>query len=163
MNLEEFNIDFNRISEDSFEFNYKLDDTFFALKEHSLYDSGLLEVIVEGTRIENTVTLKYGVKGAIHASCERCLEAIDIPLEYEYLEGVKITSDKSLLEQENHIHESHPVFSIYDSLYERICMEMPGRLICENSSRKEACELPQGTVSKEETDPRWDKLKNLIK
>jgi len=53
---------------------------------------------------------------------------------------------------------------VYDSLYEQICLSLPSRKICENSTIQKACEIDHPAAEvKEEVDERWVELKKLIK
>jgi uncharacterized metal-binding protein YceD (DUF177 family) len=102
------------------------------------------------------------MKGKVSSNCERCLDPIDLGVDVRFTETYKLTGDRDLLEEENYVSDKNPVFSIYDSVYEQICLNVPSRLICANSLEPKECDLPSGEESVSTTDPRWDKLKKLI-
>lgn len=163
MNLRDFDIDLNRHREDHFQLDFTLEDAFFALKENSLFNHCMVSVLVNCDRVENTLTLKYSLSGQVGCQCERCLDPIHLALNSSYTEAVQITGDPQLLEEEFYISENNPVYSVYDSLYEHICMNVPSRLICENAIEQKECEIPSNEDNNDDIDPRWDKLKSLIK
>ena len=164
MKLTEFNIDFIKFKNETDTFALKLDDSFFTLKENSLYHACALDVNIECTKRDNTIKLNYSISGQVSTSCERCLETIAIPLQAEGLDALRLTGDEELLNNENYLSIHHQVFSTYDSIYEIICLNMPTRKVCETSLKNKACTIDYASNEIEQTtDPRWDELKKLIK
>ena len=163
MTLEEFHIDLNRHKEDEFQLHFELNDTFFALKEHSIFSEGNLQADVEVHRVDHTIHLNYQIHGHVEECCERCLQPITLKIAVRGLEAYKLTSDPELLDQENHLDDKHPVIELYDRLYEEICLSAPNRLICEYAEEDRICEYPQNEETGNGNDPRWDQLKELIK
>lgn len=163
MKLQDFNIDFNKFQNETHIYTLELDDSFFALKEHSLFEKCIANVSIQCTRLESTISMKYKIVGRVGAECERCLRPIELELNMTFNEVYKLTSDRDLIDSENYLSDSNPVLSIYDSIYENICTHLPNRLICENAIEKSDCNIPENNEIIGSGDPRWDKLKNLIK
>jgi uncharacterized metal-binding protein YceD (DUF177 family) len=164
MKLSDFDINFNKFKNEQDTVEYQLGDTFFDLKEGSLYRNCDVAVMVVCTKKDSTVTLKYSVTGSISSECERCLTTIKIEINSEFEYPLKLTTNEVLLKEENYISANHQIYNTYDSLYEYICMSIPTRKICENSVSKKECEILHPDATEEEVvDERWAELKKLIK
>ena len=102
----------------------------------------------------------------VTGECERCLDDIQLEVKITHNELIKLTSSESLLTEENYISIHHPVYNVYDTLYEQVCINMPLRKICENSTKKQECKIDDHlSTSTNETieDERWAQLKKIIK
>jgi uncharacterized protein len=162
--LSYFDIDFIKFKNEKDAFTLELKDTFFGLKEKSLYNSGNLLVTIDCEKKDSTINLNYHIAGYLNTKCERCLKAIKIDLDATNLEVLKLTGNEELLQEENYISANHQVYSTYDSIYELICLNMPTRKLCENSQAKNQCELNyQAPKEEKPIDDRWEVLKKLIK
>ena len=133
MKLSEFEIDFNKFKNEKDTFNFKLTDAFFELKEKSLYQNGNFNVDIKCEKFEDTITLDYSFDSFINSQCDRCLNPIKIRVNTSRQDILKLTLNSNLLNEENYLSVNHPVYSVYDSIYEQICLDIPTRLICENS------------------------------
>ncbi len=164
MKLSDFDINFNKFKNEQDTVEYHLEDTFFDLKEGSLHQHCNIDVVVLCSKKDSTVTLNYSMKGELSANCERCLTDIKIGVDSTFEYVLKLTTNEVLLKEENYLSANHQVHNIYDSLYEFICINVPTRMICENSLSKTECEVihPESTED-EIVDERWAELKKLIK
>lgn len=164
MKLSDFDIDFIKFKNESHTFSFQLNNTFFGLKENSLYQTCDIKVEVNCIRNESNITLDYILVGTVDSNCERCLRDIKIYIDAERQDVLRLTSNEELLEEENYISVNHQIYNIYDSLYEEICLNMPTRKICEHSAKQKECEIDHpATESKpDEVDERWAELKKLI-
>ena len=158
----DFDISLNFNDGEHHSFHLELDDSFFALKENSLLDSGKLSAELGLSRQEDTLDLKVKLSGKIFSQCDRCLKDISLPVDAEFSHYLKFTTDEDLLEDENHIPADSLSYSVYDLLYEGVCLNAPQRHLCEFSDKAEACEMVSFDQKNENTDPRWDQLKKLI-
>ena len=165
MKLSDFNIDFIKFKNEKDSFHFKINDTFFGLKDNSLYQSGEIDVAVHCERNEGNITLQYEFMGFMNSQCERCLEEIHIEIKDERNEILRLTSNDELLKEENYLSVNHQAYTVYDSLYEQICLSMPTRQICEMSQTQKTCKIDHPTTEKNENkvDERWAELKKLIK
>ena len=160
--LEDFEIDLNFSINESFQCSYKLTDSFFTLKENSLYDKADVNVDLTCTRRETNLELQFNFTGFVIVDCERCLKPVRMDVTSSYMDIKTYTSDSELLALENYLSDDQNKLSIYDSMYEQICIAMPQRLICENSISDSQCELHFDSDQKPAVDPRWNELKKLI-
>lgn len=164
MKLNDFDIDFIKFKNEKDAVRFEINDTFFTLKENSLYAQCDIAVEVACEKNDSTLTLVYEMVGHVYSQCERCLNDISIAVKITNNDVLKLTNDEELLKQENYLSTNHQVYSTYDSIYEQICLSMPTRLICENSETNKICEIAQPqSASDEVIDERWAELKKLIK
>ncbi|PCJ63184.1 MAG: hypothetical protein COA58_16470 [Bacteroidetes bacterium] len=164
MKLSDFDIDFIKFKNEKDSFNYKLNNTFFGLKENSLYHSCEIDAVVHCTRNENNITLDFELVGFMDSQCDRCLNNIKIEVKTDRNEVIRLTSNEDLLKEESYISINNQVYNVYDSLYEQICLYMPSRMICEISKDQKTCKIEHPITEKEEeVDERWAELKKLIK
>ena len=163
MKLSDFDIDFNKFKNEKDSFKFQLKDTFFELKDNSLFDQGEIEVIVQCEKFENTLVLDYLLNGHINSLCERCLNDIKIKVNSVRQDVLKLTLNDDLLKEENYLSINHPIFSVYDPIYEQICLDMPTRIICKNSITQYECKInhPNSHINNA-VDERWSELKKLI-
>ena len=164
MTLTDFDINFNKFKNEQDTVEYQLDDTFFELKEGSLYHNCDVTAVVNCTKKDSTVVLNYSITGTISSECERCLTNIKIAVNTQFEYPLKLTTNEVLLLEEHYLSANHQIYNTYDSLYEQICVSIPTRQICANSISKTECEIihPEGT-QEEVVDDRWAELKKLIK
>ena len=165
MKLSDFDIEFIKFKNEKDSFSYKINDTFFELKENSLYSSCDIEIKVLCVRSDSNIKLTYEFAGYVNEVCERCLSDIKIEIDTHREEPLKITGNDDLLKEEHYLSVNHQVYNIYDSIYEQICLSIPTRKICEHSISKRACEIDHTESNEEEpyVDDRWKELKKLIK
>jgi uncharacterized metal-binding protein YceD (DUF177 family) len=152
-----------KFKNESHVFQFTLNDTFFLLKEQSLYEHGSINVLCTASKQESTVQLDIVLKGLINAECERCLDPIELPVDSEFSTVYKLTLNKDKFGEENYLSVNDQVVNIYDMLYENIVLSMPNRLICENAVKPKECIIELEMNPKPETDPRWNELKKLKK
>ncbi|HOP03476.1 MAG TPA: DUF177 domain-containing protein [Tenuifilaceae bacterium] len=114
--------------------------------------------------------LSFSIIGNVEIPCDRCLKPMSLPLTYEgdlVVKFSQITDDSSdelwvLSENEHELKLAHYI-------YESICLSMPiQRYHGMEGTDKDACDknmlgrISQVDETKRKTDPRWDKLSELL-
>lgn len=79
----EFLIPFLGLSNGVHPFDFLIDRTFFACFEMSSIKDGRFEVLVQFEKRDRMAILEISGKGFFEAPCDRCLEVIHIPLQFE--------------------------------------------------------------------------------
>ena len=171
--LKEYNIDFVKLNFGQHDFNYKIDDTFFDLKENSLIERGAVNVHLHLDKKERIMNLTFNFEGIIETDCDVCLDIFDLPVKGKESLVVKITEEPKESDGEIiYLGPNDISFNVYDPIYEFICTSIPMVKTCkDNAGGKKQCNpqmLKFLSESKDETanieiqtDPRWDKLKNI--
>ena len=152
-------------------FNYEIGNKFF--KNFDYYDflDAKLFAKLELEKQSTLLNLKFSFNGEIEVQCDVSMESFDLNLETEHAVVVKFkddiisTDDKVIFMPAG----SHSI-DVSHLIYESIILAVPQKKVhpgIENGSLKsEIVEklkaLKPKKNFKEKTDPRWDKLKDLL-
>jgi len=169
--LSPFLIKFSGLKEGIHLFNYELGNKFF--KNFDYYDflDAKLFAELELEKQSTLLNLKFSFNGEIQVQCDVSMESFDLKLETEHSVVVKFkddiisTDDKVIFMPAG----SHSI-DVSHLIYESIILAVPQKKVhpgIENGSLKseivEKLEaLKPKKNFKEKTDPRWDKLKDLL-
>ena len=153
-------------------FTYNLDDEFFAEREYSPISKGNIDVELEFDKKDRFFVLNFRYAGTVHVQCDRCAQNVALPINNAASLLVKISDeeitdiadDEVMYIQPNDIEVD---FSQY--IYENIIVDIPLYKTCDDdiSGTKSCDEKVLSILDNEEqtgegeTDPRWEKLKNL--
>lgn len=164
-------IKFSGLKEGMHLFNYELGNKFF--KNFDYYDflDAKLFAKLELEKQSTLLNLKFSFNGEIEVQCDVSMESFNLDLETEHAVVVKFkddiisTDDKVIFMPAG----SHSI-DVSHLIYESIILAVPQKKVhpgIENGSLKseivEKLEaLKPKKNFKEKTDPRWDKLKDLL-
>jgi len=169
--LSPYLIKFSGLKEGIHLFNYELGNKFF--KNFDYYDflDAKLFAELELEKQSTLLNLKFSFNGEIEVQCDVSMESFNLDLETEHAVVVKFkddiisTDDKVIFMPAG----SHSI-DVSHLIYESIILAVPQKKVhpgIENGSLKseivEKLEaLKPKKNFKEKTDPRWDKLKDLL-
>ena len=169
--LSPYLIKFSGLKEGIHLFNYELGNKFF--KNFDYYDflDAKLFAKLELDKQSTLLNLKFSFNGEIEVQCDVSMESFNLDLETEHAVVVKFkddiisTDDKVIFMPAG----SHSI-DVSHLIYESIILAVPQKKVhpgIENGSLKseivEKLEaLKPKKNFKEKTDPRWDKLKDLL-
>jgi uncharacterized metal-binding protein YceD (DUF177 family) len=172
-NLSQYTLPFSGLSEGKHQFDFDINDSFFAEFESSEVEKGQLNVRVELEKRSTYLRLVFSIKGSVELICDRCLENFDYPLESRKELLVKF-SEKPM-EDEAELIYLHPTdfqVEIAQYIYEFVILSLPirrihpdgedGKSLCDPVMIKKLEELGHhGSTSDEPDDPRWNELKKF--
>ena len=169
--LSPYLIKFSGLKEGTHLFNYELGNKFF--KNFDYYDflDAKLFAKLELEKQSTLLNLKFSFNGEIEVQCDVSMESFDLKLETEHAVVVKFkddiisTDDKVIFMPAG----SHSI-DVSHLIYESIILAVPQKKVhpgIENGSLKSEIvekleELRPKKNFNEKTDPRWDKLKDLL-
>ena len=169
--LSPYLIKFSGLKEGIHLFSYEIGNKFF--KNFDYYDflDAKLFAKLELEKQSTLLNLKFSFNGEIEVQCDVSMESFDLKLETEHAVVVKFkddiisTDDKVIFMPAG----SHSI-DVSHLIYESIILAVPQKKVhpgIENGSLKseivEKLEaLKPKKNFKEKTDPRWDKLKDLL-
>ena len=169
--LSPYLLKFSGLKEGIHLFNYELGNKFF--KNFDYYDflDAKLFAKLELEKQSTLLNLKFSFNGEIEVQCDVSMESFNLDLETEHAVVVKFkddiisTDDKVIFMPAG----SHSI-DVSHLIYESIILAVPQKKVhpgIENGSLKseivEKLEaLKPKKNFKEKTDPRWDKLKDLL-
>ena len=169
--LSPYLIKFSGLKEGAHSFNYKLGNKFF--KNFDYYDflDAKLLANLELEKKSTLLNLKFLFSGEIDVQCDVSMESFALKLETDYSVVVKfkdniISSDDKVVFLPAGSHS----LDVSRMIYESIVLAVPQKKVhpgIENGSLKSDIaeklkNLKPKKNFKEKTDPRWDKLKDLL-
>ena len=170
--LKQFNIQFVGLSEGKHLFEYQIDNTFFEAFNYNEFFNSSIKVDIDFVKKSTLFELTFTINGMVTIPCDTTNEPFDQPVESVLFLVVKFGSEFNDDNDELLIlpHEAYQL-NIAQYIYETIILAIPtkrihpkvidGTMQSETLEKLKALEIKtENTVEK--TDPRWDKLKNLI-
>ncbi len=171
--FEEYKIQFSGLKEGEHEFYYHIADKFFALFDYNEFNAVDVEVKLLLNKKPNMLTLTFDIEGTVNVNCDVTNEAYDQEINTVLDLKVKFGSVFNDEDDEYLIlpYEAHEV-EVQQYIYEGIILAVPLKKVhpkvidgtMESDILDKLEELSPGyeKEEKEETDPRWDKLKKLL-
>ncbi|MCF2874443.1 MULTISPECIES: YceD family protein [unclassified Tenacibaculum] len=173
--LKEFNIPFVGLKEGSHLFEYQIDNTFFDAFQFDEFNKSNIDTNVIFVKKSTLFELSFTIKGTVNVPCDITNEPFDLKIEGNLNLVVKFGPEFDDGHDEILIlpHEAYQI-NIAQYIYELAVLSVPRKRIhpnvidgsMESDALKRLEELrinEEKTVEEEEsTDPRWDKLKDLL-
>jgi uncharacterized metal-binding protein YceD (DUF177 family) len=167
--LKEFNIPFVGLKEGKHLFQYKVDNTFFELYNYNEFEKSSINVTLEFVKKSTLFELEFTASGTVNVPCDVTNEYFDLEITATLPLVVKFGQEYNDENEEILIlpHEVYQ-FSVAQFVYEMIVLGIPNKRVhpkvLDGTMETEALEQLEIKEEKtvETTDPRWDKLKNLI-
>lgn len=169
-------IPFVGLKEGHHRFEFKIDNAFFDLFDFQEFNSADVTVDLEFTKKANMLELEFDFRGFVNINCDVTLEPYNQTIENHLSLVVKFGDAFDNDNEELLIlpHGDHEV-EIQQYIYEGIVLGLPAKRVhpgvedgsIESDILEKLEELKPKSVSQEEkkeekTDPRWDKLKELL-
>ena len=167
--LKQFDIPFVGLKEGKHLFEYSIDNTFFEIYNYSEFEKSSVKVTLEFVKKSTLFELNFTAKGTVHVPCDLTNEYFDLEITTTLPLVVKFGPEYNDENEEILVlpHEVYQ-FSVAQFIYEMIVLGVPTKRIhpdvLDGTMETEALEKLEIKEEKtvETTDPRWDKLKNLI-
>lgn len=154
------------------EYEFELDDTFFASFEHSEISGGKLQADLLLDKQGSMMVLDFHVYGTVSAECDRCGDPMEVDVEHtdrlivKYGDETGSTEDEILV-----LGPSEHLLELHQYLYEYAHLGLPSKRVHDDEAdcnqealaRLEALRTddPGDDDDDEPIDPRWEALKNL--
>ena len=162
--LKEFVIPFVGLKEGIHDYAFDIDAEFFESFEYSEVEQGEIHVDVSMEKQERMLIFNFSIRGKVELPCDRCLSALELPVEGK--ERLIVKFGQEWMEESEEIlviPETDSHIDISSFIYEYIMLLLPykrvhpeGEGLCDQTI---VDKLEQHVSS--ETDPRWEALKNL--
>lgn len=179
-NLEEFEIPFVKLKDGLHHYAFDLDAAFFETLGFPLAGPGNVKANLAFDKKQHLFQLDLEVDGAVAVSCDRCLEPLSYPVKAAHRVMVKqrVPGEREtltgLVEVDDDLLEiAHTEISInvaplfYDLVVLglpiiRNCDELPEKP-CNQDMLRRLAALAAPDATEDQTDPRWEGLKDLFK
>jgi uncharacterized protein len=173
--LKQYIIFFLGLKEGKHDFNFEIDkQLFLEFGENDITEAKIaIDVVME--KNTNHLVFNFEIKGEVTTSCDRCLGALDLEIQDSqilYVNFGEITSDITDIDDTMILARSEDKINLAKHFYDYIMLSLPikkihpddenGNSTCDLEMLKKLNEYEIQETNKKETDPRWDKLKNLL-
>ena len=171
--LRQYAIPFKGLKEGKHDYNFVVDNSFFEQFESSEVKRGVVNVQVELIKHSQFLELQFDINGKITVNCDRCLEPFVTRITHQAMLYIRF-GDKTLeqsddllilADSENEVHLDQ-LFYEYIHLalpIQRIHPEFDGISGCNPEMMEKLDALNADDPENASVDPRWEKLKGLIK
>lgn len=171
---DEYKIRIAGVEIGTYSYSMICDKAFFELSEISELEDGLLNLQIEMDKSEKMLDLKFRFAGKVVAPCDRCLDPVTIPMDFDEQLIVNLVpeveedfeNDENIWMVDENIYE----LDLFHFIYETIRLALPHRIVhpddengnstCNPEVLKKLESLKQ-TEKPQEIDERWAALKDL--
>lgn len=149
---------------------------FFELAGIDAIKDGSVDLRIEMEKSEKMVDFYCHFVGDVYAECDRCLDLVKLPLDFEERLLVKLVSETSETQEVADddiwlMDENTYEVDLFHFAYESISLAIPLRIVheddengnptCNPEVMRKLEEMNSDNKNNQETDPRWDALKNI--
>ena len=170
--FSEFLIPFIGLKDGLHRFDFNIDNKFFEGFDFLDFQNAHTQVSLIFEKKPTLLELNFSAKGQVTVPCDITTEPFKLPIDTAFKLVVKFGSVENDYDDEILIlpHGSHEI-QIAQYIYEMIVLSVPQKKvhpgIAEGTLKSEILEKlkdlqPQEKSISDETDPRWDKLKDLL-
>lgn len=127
--------------------------------ENDLHGSVTSHVTLEKSMNQLLLKVDASVKGVF--ICDRCSDQFEEEIKTTFTSLYAWERDEAMEEGDDFyiLRPEENIIDISDSVREYLTLAIPLKRLC----RKSKCEIPQYHAEEETVDPRWEKLKELMK
>jgi uncharacterized metal-binding protein YceD (DUF177 family) len=172
--FEDFAIKFVGLKEGLHHFEYHIDNAFFDEFEYKEFQHSDVQADVHLNKKNTQLEFDFHIKGIVKVECDLTLEPFDLPIENTLSILVKFGDEfEEVDEKLVIIPRGDFEFQVEQYLYECVLLALPSKRIhpgVENGSldseildRLNHHSVNKDNKKEDKIDPRWDKLKNLLK
>ena len=168
--------------QDSCEYEYVLDDRFFADIDAPEIHKGNLKVLLSVKKSIGAFLLEFHVEGTVTAVCDRCLDDLELPVETDNALKVKLGAEFAETDDFITIPEEEGHINVAWLIYEFVALSLPMKKVhapgecnekmmgvlnehsCTSSPEADE-ENPEAETDSDENrdiDPRWSELKKIL-
>ena len=156
------------------EFSFELNQEFFASLEQSELEQGEVKARIVLEKKPGLFTLHFNLAGKVEVVCDRCLEPFMTGIDTTQTLFVNMGDTPGEIEDDViMIHKDDHEIEVGQYMYEFIILALPYKRIHPNDMKSAPVCNPEmikrlndygGNQDKrEETDPRWDALKGILR
>ena len=175
MGKSQYIIQFGGLPVGLHEFDFEVNDSFFATIENSEVSTAAIDVHAVLTKQNHLLQMHFSIEGTVGMDCDRCLKNFDFPVDADENLVIKHGNPEESTDEILVIPEGQEEFDVAHYIYEYIILALPARRVpCEIDSDEFICD--QDTLSKlnqlaagqekEETkeepnNPIWEQLNKI--
>lgn len=127
--LREFTVPFSSLSYGEHTFSFTIEDAFFSYYEHSLIESGTIQIDMVLRKSETMLSTNYQVVGTINTTCDRCNDPIQIDISGDFKLVFKFGREESDNEELVILPPEAYQLELADFFYEFVNVLRPNRVV----------------------------------
>lgn len=168
-----YTVAFTGLQEGVHSFTYHLDDDFFEERDYSPVQKGDINIELTFDKKPTFFVLDFRYAGTLQVACDRCTQEVRLPINgaasllVKFAEGEEI--EQIADDEVKYIDQNAIEVDFSQFLYENIVVDIPLYKTCEDDvSGSQECDEKVISIleneehsGEDETDPRWEKLKQL--
>ena len=167
----QYSIPFRGLKEGKHCFHFDIEDTFFEYFESTEIKAGKILARIDLEKHSQFLELQFHLSGVVTVTCDRCLDSF--PLEINHRARLYVRFGEKTYEQNDEIlflaHSENEI-RLEQYLYEFIHLALPyqkvhpvidGQSGCNPDMTERLIALTSNDIKNKDTDPRWDKLKEI--
>lgn len=169
--IDDYLIPFYGLKEGKYDYEFEADNKFFELFENPDIHGGNLKINLQLYRKANFLELKFSIAGTLNVTCDRCLEDFDHEIDSKNELYIRFGDDfEEISDTIIVIPREETRINIGQYIYEFSVLALPLQKIHpEDENENPGCNREMleklnkmsPLADDQETDPRWDTLKNL--
>ena len=170
--LSEFLIPFIGLKEGTHQFDFNIDNKFFEEFGFLDFQNAQIQAVLDFEKKTTLLELNFSANGYVTVPCDITTEPYDLPIDTSFRLVVKFGPEESFDDEIIILpHGSHDI-QVAQYIYEMIILSLPQKKvhpgIAAGTLKSEILEKlkdlrPQEKLSSNGIDPRWDKLRDLLK
>jgi uncharacterized metal-binding protein YceD (DUF177 family) len=171
--LSKYCIDIINLKNQEYQYEFKIDPSFFGQFEESEIKKGSLNCFIALYKTESFIETNFHIQGQVELECDRSLEKFDHAINSKRRLVFKFgEEDREIDDEVELISRNRQKIDMSQYIYEFISMDIPMKKLhpkYNNESQDEDQQLfyssiddgSQAKNNEEEIDPRWEILKKL--
>jgi uncharacterized metal-binding protein YceD (DUF177 family) len=170
---KEYIIEFPKVRMGSNEYSFNLNDDFLSKIEGSAIQRANVIATLALTKAEHLYELQFHLEGTVTCECDVCLEQFELPVDTDYQLLMKVSEVERYDDDEIiYITDKLIEYDLTQYLYESLMLSIPVRKTCNMSGTKECnkeviakleeLRVDENTEDEDESNPTWDKLKDIF-
>jgi uncharacterized metal-binding protein YceD (DUF177 family) len=165
--LQDYIVSYVGLKEGKHRLDFELDPTFFTYFEYSEVEECHVKIEAAFEKGSSMMVFDFQLKGEATVPCDRCQENVTLPVDHSerliirFGDHTESESDDIIIHgpNEHQIDLSH-------FFYEYIHLALPAKRVHESLAEcnKDVIKILEKMLveSKDEIDPRWDSLRNIV-
>jgi uncharacterized metal-binding protein YceD (DUF177 family) len=170
-------IEFPKLRAGANQFEFKVDEKFLSDYEYSPVKQADANIKLNLFKTENMLDLDFMLSGTANVVCDTCLAAVDMPISLEFKLVIKFSDSENLADDEIiYLNRGEHEYDLKQFLYESLIVAIPSKKSCDEVPEPKPCnkdvlakiglvtnvEEAEEESGEKDTDPRWDKLKDIF-
>jgi uncharacterized metal-binding protein YceD (DUF177 family) len=170
-------IEFPKLRAGANQFEFKVDEKFLSDYEYSPVKQADVNIKLNLFKTENMLDLDFMLSGTANVVCDTCLAAVDMPISLKFKLVIKFSDSENLADDEIiYLNRGEHEYDLKQFLYESLIVAIPSKKSCDEVPEPKPCnkdvlakiglvtnvEEAEEESGEKDTDPRWDKLKDIF-